>query len=807
MLPIQIWIAAALLVVAGFYLAERQKYEMRSLMDVLAFVAMPAWCLEIGDQVVGSRATMLFGSVLAGGLALLLAGRRWHHRVNLLAYGVPSIAAGLLGMGLAARGLTFPDSLREPIAFPARAAVPLLAVIAGWTLNRASQKINLGTIPLIGRQRLGTKVVVLFLIVGLLPLGLMTLLNEQMGRQAVEEQQRSALKTYSTSLAGQLDNRLESYQKDAFQVSEDPRVIRFIGAHARRDTLEGADAMAALNTFLQSDPTYLLAFLLDARGVVQLSSNPDLYNRPDLSFREYYKQAIDGRPYISDISIGVNVPRPPALFAAHPVRDETGTPIGVAALRVDAERGIWSLLSRNRIGAVRTAILVDSDSVVVGIGPDSPLRDRMEYNSLAPLAPPVIESIQANKSFGSHAVVPLGLDALRAGLGGAATDTVDFTFDGHPHVAGFAHLQKKPWAVVVFSDLETFVAPVHAASFRVLAIAAALGLIFVLAALILARTISSPLDALARSALNVARGDLRQKLPVETRDEIGKLTEAFNHMIENLQRAQAELVDRANAQAALAGENARLYEQERAVVEELKRLNDLKDDFVSTVSHELRTPLAGITGLIQTLRRPDLALADADRAECLAEIEAAARRLQLMVADLLQVSAIAAGRLRIQPEPTPAQALWDQLAREFASLPQSCQLRFRTDPSLPTVLGDRLRLEQVLRNLISNAVKYSPGGGTVEVRAEPMGEFARFSVSDQGIGMTPQEVEQLFTKFYRAGNVLTRMTQGTGLGLYISKSIVQAHGGRMWVESQPGIGTTISFTVPLAPAAELRPTA
>ncbi len=800
----QLWIAAGIMLAAGFYMAERRRYEIVSAVDALSFVAMPAWFFELGNQAQEPVPRRLFGTLLILWLGAVLVVR-WNlgRRFSVLAHGVPSFSAGLLGFAVGSVGLTIPDALREPIAFPARAAFPILALVAGWGLNRVTKRISLGRVPLIGRQPLGTKVVVLFLIIGLLPLGIMTLLNEQTGRRHVEDQQFSTLLTYSISVSDQLDNRLDSYQKDAFQLAQDPRVVHLLQTHATREDPAAADALAALGTFLQSDNTYLLAFVLNANGWVQLSTNPDLYNRPDLSFREYYRQAIAGRPYISDISIGVNVPKPPALFLAHPVRDSNGTPIGVVALRVDAEKGIWSLLGRSRIGANRTAILVDTDGVVIGIDPDNPLLDSMIYHSLAPLQPEILQRLETNKSFGPYHVTSLGLDPLAAALA-APTGKVEFRLNGRQDVAGFGHLSKKPWAVVVFSDLETFLQPVHAASLQVIGVASMLGLVLALVALILARNITEPLDALARSALNVARGDLRQKLPTGSQDEIGKLTEAFNNMIANLDRAQAELVERANEQAALAQENARLYEQEREVVQELKRLNDLKTDFVSTVSHELRTPLTVITGFIQTLRRRDVVISDTDRDECLAEMDAASRRLNAMVADLLQVSSIDAGRLQLQVEPTPVTVLWDQLAREFASVKHPCEVVFRTDPGLPTVMGDRLRLEQVLRNLIGNAIKYSPRGGRVEVKAEARGETVQFSVRDQGIGMTPEEVGQLFNKFYRGGSVLTRKTQGTGLGLYISKSIVEGHGGQIWVESAQGAGSTFFFTLPLAPATALR---
>jgi len=805
--PPQIWIAAGIMLAAGFYMAERRKYEIGSAIDVLSFLALPAWFFELGNEAVEPLPRVIFGSLLMLWMgAVILIRRRIGGRFSVLANMVPAFACGLLGFGMGHVGLTIPPSLREPIAFPANAALPLLALVSGWSLNRMTRRITLGSVPVIGRQRLGTKVVVLFLVIGLLPLGLMTLLNEQTGRTAVEEQQRGALLTYSSSLVDQLDNSLAAYGRDAVQLSKDPRLLRFLLGQARRTDPAGIDAMAALQTFVQSDPAYLLGFLLDSKGMVQVSTNAELYNKPDLSFREYFREAIAGRPYISDISLGVNVPHPAALFLAQPVRDGSGTPIGVVTLRVNAERGIWSLLRSSRLGLNRTAILVDADGVVIGADPENTaLLDRILFHSLAPLPDESLQRILTSKTYGPSVkqIPTLGLNTL-AGALHAATGTAEFKLDSKNNVAGFAHLGLKTWSVVVFSDIDAFLQPVHATSLRVIGVASMLALILALAALVLARSISEPLDALARSTQAVARGDLRQKLAAGSPDEIGRLTEAFNHMIENLERARAELVERANAQAALAQENARLYEQEREVVAELKRLGDLKTDFVSTVSHELRTPLTVIAGFIQTLRRRDVVLSEADREECLAEMDAAARRLHAMVADLLQVSSIDAGKLQVQVEPTPVKVLWDQLSREFATVRHSCEIVFADGPDLPSVMGDRLRLEQVLRNLISNAVKYSPRGGQVEVSAEGVGDQVRFSVRDQGIGMAADEVAQVFNKFYRAGNVLTRKTQGTGLGLYISKSIVEAHGGRIWVESQPGGGSTFSFTVPAAPGAALR---
>jgi PAS domain S-box-containing protein len=189
----------------------------------------------------------------------------------------------------------------------------------------------------------------------------------------------------------------------------------------------------------------------------------------------------------------------------------------------------------------------------------------------------VASRIQANQSFGPYNVTSIGLDPLMDGLKSKSSGAAEFEFRGRQQVAGFAHMETKPWSVVVFSDLDAFLAPVHASSVRIGVIASALALILILAALILARTISNPLQALAQGAQKVAQGDLSQQLPSGSGsgDEIGKLTSAFNHMIEHVNQAQAELIHRADVQTKLAHENARLYEQEQQRARSFEALHQL----------------------------------------------------------------------------------------------------------------------------------------------------------------------------------------------------------------------------------------
>ncbi len=248
--------------------------------------------------------------------------------------------------------------------------------------------------------------------------------------------------------------------------------------------------------------------------------------------------------------------------------------------------------------------------------------------------------------------------------------------------------------------------------------------------------------------------------------------------------------------AAIAVENARLYEA-------LLRANQAKSEFVSLVSHELRTPMTSIQGYADILKKGMVGQLLPQQEEFIEAISRNVKRMHILVSDLLDISRIETGRLKLVFQPLNlAEVVREAVRTVQEQLDKKQQLFIEEIPeSLPKITADSDRLVQVLLNLLSNAIKYTPRGGTVAVRAglsarEP--GYITCSVIDTGVGITPEDQQRLFTKFFRSEDPAVREQTGTGLGLFITKSLVEMHGGRIWVESTKDKGSTFTFTLPLA---------
>ena len=230
-----------------------------------------------------------------------------------------------------------------------------------------------------------------------------------------------------------------------------------------------------------------------------------------------------------------------------------------------------------------------------------------------------------------------------------------------------------------------------------------------------------------------------------------------------------------------------------------RRLEAMRTEFVATVSHELRTPLASLHGAAMTLRQRHERL-DADtQDELLDMIAEQSKRLAELVEEILLTGQLDAGSLRIASEPfDPEQLVRTAVEEARHRISDGTTIEISAPTVLPYVVGDGVRTHQVLANLIDNAIKYSPGGGRVEVAAEQDGESIRFSVRDEGLGIPTGEQARIFDKFYRLDPDNRRGVGGSGLGLYISRELVRSMNGRVWVESQPGQGATFIFELPIA---------
>jgi signal transduction histidine kinase len=225
---------------------------------------------------------------------------------------------------------------------------------------------------------------------------------------------------------------------------------------------------------------------------------------------------------------------------------------------------------------------------------------------------------------------------------------------------------------------------------------------------------------------------------------------------------------------------------------------EAKTTFVSVISHELKTPVSLIKGYASTLRREDARWDEKVVRDGLQVIEEESDRLAELIENLLDATRLQSGKLALQFEPVQLDELAAHLVERFKTQTDKHSFEVSFPKKFPVIQGDSKRLTQVLSNLLNNAIKYSPNGGPIRLSGEVLPDTVRLTVSDQGIGLPQGELELVFERFYQVDNALSRETQGAGLGLYIVRSIIEAHGGQIWAESTPGHGTTFYCTIPIS---------
>ncbi len=318
----------------------------------------------------------------------------------------------------------------------------------------------------------------------------------------------------------------------------------------------------------------------------------------------------------------------------------------------------------------------------------------------------------------------------------------------------------------------------------------------------------------------VARGIERRQLGVQLRARLAEL-QAANTTIHRLNTELQERVDQATAElhrrmSELAHANdeiASLYREAQSNVEQLRQLDRLKSRFLSMASHELKTPLTSVSGLAQVLlrrMRRRLEQGPPGDEEWRAEQHGHLERLELLnsqttrlgrlIDELLDVSRIESGKLDFHWAPVDLAALVQEVAQRLQLTTTSHGIRVDLDSVTEPVVADRDHLEQVLDNLVANAIKFSPAGGMIRVGLRAAPEGVVLSVSDAGVGIPAEQLEAIFGLFYQAEDPVSRRTGGMGLGLYISKEIVTRHGGRIWAESVPNQGSTFNVALPRAAA-------
>jgi signal transduction histidine kinase len=252
-------------------------------------------------------------------------------------------------------------------------------------------------------------------------------------------------------------------------------------------------------------------------------------------------------------------------------------------------------------------------------------------------------------------------------------------------------------------------------------------------------------------------------------------------------------------QSALAIQNARLFREIEDKSGQLEAANRHKSEFLANMSHELRTPLNAIIGFSEVLLEHMFGELNEKQDEYVDDVLSSGRHLLSLINDILDLSKVEAGRMELELAQFDLPLAVENtitLMRERASR-HGISLHREVDKRLGDFVGDERKIKQILLNLLSNAVKFTPEGGRVEVKAVMVDGSVEISVSDTGIGIAPEDQEKIFEEFRQVGADYAQKREGTGLGLTLTKKFVEMHGGKIWVESEQGKGSTFKFTLPI----------
>jgi len=281
----------------------------------------------------------------------------------------------------------------------------------------------------------------------------------------------------------------------------------------------------------------------------------------------------------------------------------------------------------------------------------------------------------------------------------------------------------------------------------------------------------------------VAHQEQLETLVDERTAELAAVNEELESQNEELTCINEEL-EQANVEIARAG--AKAHEATQA-----------KSDFLASMSHELRTPLNSIIGFSGVLLQGFAGELNEEQRHQLQMINDSGKHLLDLVNDVLDIAKVEAGKIRVTPEPIDLRALVADVCEsiELRAKDKGLELRVRLDDAPDTIVTDRARLRQILTNLVDNAVRFSPAGGTVELKGEVLGDRVRVAVKDEGPGINEEDQQFIWERFYKADCARGGRFLGSGLGLAIARQIIDLHGGEIGVESTPGRGSTFWFTV------------
>ena len=459
----------------------------------------------------------------------------------------------------------------------------------------------------------------------------------------------------------------------------------------------------------------------------------------------------------------------PYMTMALPIEEFKGNIVGVLLAEVNLKY-VWDVVSSIKPGKAGYAYAVSRSEELI--------------------AHPDISLVLRGRKVSDLDQVRAAFQPVSDGHGRALT--VARNLQGKQVISSFALVPRLDWAVFIERPVEEAHEALYSSLLRTSGLLLTGLALALFASFFVARRVIRPLRVLGEGVDRIASGDMSFRVDLKTGDEIETLAGEFNRMAGALQEAYSRLEEK-------------VAERTRELVaanDQLKELDKLKSRFLSNVSHELKTPLTAIVGLAANMLDGITGRLNDKQREYLSDIRASSDRLARLIKDLLDLSIIEAGRVEFRPAPFALASLVREVANSLRPVAEQKLINIQviSTEASPTVWADRDRIAQVLTNLIGNAIKFTSPQGKVMVSAQMNGgAWAEVTIGDTGPGIPAEEAERIFDEFYQ----ITRPgieSRGVGLGLAISKKLVEMHGGKIGVKIEMGKGSTFYFTLPVQPA-------
>ncbi|XZN97380.1 MAG: SpoIIE family protein phosphatase [Microcoleus sp.] len=643
-----------------------------------------------------------------------------------------------------------------------------------------------------------TKLIVSFLVVALIPLLLLAFINKQTTEKALTDNAKQSLSAAAIETANRIDGFIDGNLNAVRVEAILPGLAAYLNlpSKQREGSPEERLATETLIRLSRKDMLNILSYaLLDLKGRNVLDTNTPDVGR-DESGQDYFRKPLQTQlSFASNIKRSPTIPDLVTLFFSSPVRNARGKILGILRVTYNATV-VQQLVARQteRAGAKSFAILLDEHYIHLAHS-TSP---KLLFKSIVPLSPNLVTQLQQEGRLLKSPTKELAtnLSDLKQALDNKQSSLIARlpVTDNQANLIAIARLQYKTWSVVFAQPLAVALAPVEKQIHDTLILFALIAGVVTIIAFTIGQLLTKPLIYLTQIVSQFTAGDLDIRVKIRSKDEIGQLAGSFNNMAEQLKESFATL-EKQN--------------------EDLKRLDQLKNEFLANTSHELRTPLNGIIGIAESLIDGVTGELPQTTQKNIQLIISSGRRLANLVNDILDFSKLRHKNLELQLKPVDLHAITNLVLTLSQPLAKNKNLQLinAIPEDLPPAEADENRLQQILYNLVGNAIKFT-AAGRVEVSAElvrshrssAMGseqllmnnDQLAITISDTGIGIGEDKFERIFESFEQVEGSTARQYGGTGLGLAVTKQLVELHGGKISVKSQLEKGSQFTFTLPVS---------